>query len=107
MKKMKKMKNKKAGFIVSVELLLITTILVIGLIVGLVPVRNAVIAELSDTAAAIDAIEHSYSYEGVALAGQSAAAVGGSAFDDTVNDTQFSTAVVAPSTLLVPDPVAL
>ena len=43
-------KNKKAGFVVTSELLLITTILVIGLIAGWVTVRNSVNAELEDFA---------------------------------------------------------
>ena len=84
---MKKQKNKKAGFIVSAELLLITAILVIGLIAGLASVRDAMTAELADTAAAIDAIDHSYTYADIVTTGVPVPAeISGSLFDDTVAD---------------------
>ena len=60
----KKTKN-NGGFIVSLELLLISTILVIGLITGLVAVRDATVHELEDTAAAINNIDQSYAYHGL------------------------------------------
>ena len=61
------MKNKKkqGGFIVSAELVFIVTILVIGLIVGWVAVRDAVVAELGDVAEAIGAVDQSYIYVGI------------------------------------------
>jgi Flp pilus assembly pilin Flp len=52
------------GFVVSSELVLILTIGVIGLIVGLDAVQNAVVTELSDIASAIGASNQSYSYDG-------------------------------------------
>ncbi|MCL4200857.1 MAG: hypothetical protein KJ000_00080 [Pirellulaceae bacterium] len=54
-----------AGFVITTELLLIVTILVIGLIVGMVAVRDAVVQELGDVAAAIGALDQSYQYNGV------------------------------------------
>lgn len=99
-------KNKKSGFIISVELLLITTILVIGLIVGLVPVRNAVIAELADTSVVIDSIDHSFTYEGISFAGTSAGSVQGSSYVDTVDDTVFQTTLDAPA-IPIADPTVL
>ena len=45
----------EAGFIVSTELILIATILVIGMLVGLVSVRDQVVQELADVAEAIKA----------------------------------------------------
>jgi len=78
---MKKQQKKQAGFIVSAELLLIATILVIGLIVGMVAVRDAVVAEYGDVAEAIGALDQSYSFEGITDTGTNAFTVG-SAFND-------------------------
>ncbi len=58
-----------AGFIVSAELILIATIVVIGLIVGLAVLRNQVVQELVDVAQAIGAISQSYCYSGVGKPG--------------------------------------
>ena len=52
------------GFIISAELVLIATILVIGLIVGLVSIRNQVVQELVDVGQAIGSICQSYAYAG-------------------------------------------
>jgi Flp pilus assembly pilin Flp len=54
----------EAGFVITSELLLIVTIMVIGLIVGMVVVRDAVVQELGDVAAAIGALDQSYQYNG-------------------------------------------
>jgi len=69
----------ETGFIVSAELVLVATLLVIGMIVGLTTVRDTVITELADTATAIGQINQSYSYGGVTSAG---ASVAGSFFAD-------------------------
>ena len=61
----RKLWNDEAGFIVSAELVLIATILVIGMIVGLVSIRDQVVQELADVAAAISQINQSYSFSGV------------------------------------------
>jgi hypothetical protein len=53
------------GFVVSSELVLIATVVVIGLLTGLASVRDAVISELSDVAGAIQDINESYSIDGV------------------------------------------
>ena len=55
----------EGGFIVSIELVLISTIAVIGLITGFVAVRDAVISELSDVAGAIQDLNQSYTFNGV------------------------------------------
>lgn len=54
-----------AGFIVSIELILIATIMVIGLITGFAAVRDAVVSELSDVGGAIQDLNQSYSFNGV------------------------------------------
>jgi hypothetical protein len=62
---MMKLWNDEAGFIVSAELVLIATILVLGMIVGLVSVRDQVVQELGDIALAIGVINQSYSFSGI------------------------------------------
>ena len=57
--------NDEAGFVVSSELILIATILVIAMLTGLVTVRDAVVQELGDIGNAIGRISQSYSYSGV------------------------------------------
>ncbi len=56
--------NDESGFIVSAELVLIATLLVIGLIVGLSEVQHAVVAELNDVADAIGELNQCYSFSG-------------------------------------------
>lgn len=56
----KRLWNDEAGFVVSAELILIATIAVLGLIVALDTVRNAVTSELSDVAGAIQEVNQSY-----------------------------------------------
>ena len=65
-----------SGFIVSIELILISTIAIIGLITGLTALRDAVISELSDTGGTIQDLNQGYSYNGVA--GHSASTSGSS-----------------------------
>ncbi|MDF1743671.1 MAG: hypothetical protein P1V19_08245 [Gimesia sp.] len=57
--------NDEAGFVVSSELVLIGTILVLGVVVGLATVRDQVVQELGDLALAISNINQSYSFSGV------------------------------------------
>lgn len=60
-----KIRNRQGGFIVSAELALITTIVVIGLIVGLVAVRDAVVTELHDIAEALGELDQTFDFDGV------------------------------------------
>jgi hypothetical protein len=62
---MMKLWNDEAGFIVSAELVLIATILVLGMIVGLVSIRDQVVQELGDIAYAFATINQSYSFSGI------------------------------------------
>lgn len=57
--------NEQQGAIVSAEILMIGTILVIGVIVGLKSVRDAVVSELGDFAQAISNANQGYCYSGV------------------------------------------
>ena len=60
MMKMNKNKKGQSGFVIAVELLLIVTILVFGLVTGWAKVRDQSLAELGDTGHAIGAIDQSY-----------------------------------------------
>jgi Flp pilus assembly pilin Flp len=53
-----------AGFIVSAELVLVATILVIGLVVGLSAVSAGVNSELQDVGSAFGSVNQSYSFSG-------------------------------------------
>ena len=55
----------ESGFVITVELILIVTILVLGLIAGLTALRNAITSELSDVAGAIQHVNQSYSIHGI------------------------------------------
>ena len=59
--------NDDAGFVVSAELILVATLLVIGLIVGLSTYRDALVQELGDTGAAVGQLDQSYNYNQFAL----------------------------------------
>lgn len=61
---LKQLWNDESGAIISVELVLVVTILGLGMIVGLHTVRNAVVAELGDVAASVGSVNQSYSYAG-------------------------------------------
>ena len=70
----------EAGFIVSAELVLVSTILVLGMTVGLSEVSFAVNQELEDVASAFGSINQSYRYEGMFDRGK--ATIAGSRFGD-------------------------
>jgi len=77
---LKKLWLDQSGFIVSAELVLIATILVIGMLVGLVTIRDQVIQELADVADAISEFDQSYSFTGIT---GHAASTSGTIFNDT------------------------
>ena len=74
--------NEQDGAIVSAELMLIATILVIGVIVGLKSVRDSVVTELADVAQAFANINQSFSFSGTC---GHAAFTGGSSFGDQLD----------------------
>ena len=80
---MRERRTKSGGFVVSTELMLVATILVIGLIVGLSAVRAAVVTELADLGGAIAATNQTYSYSG---ASGHHAGTAGSSWVDTQDD---------------------
>ena len=58
--------NDEAGVILSAELVLVGTILVVGMIVGLVELQCSVVDELNDLGEAIGSLNQSFAYSGVA-----------------------------------------
>lgn len=70
------------AFVVSSELVLVATVLVIGMVVGLITIRDQVVQELADVAAAVSRTNQSYSFSG--MTGHSSAAAG-SLFNDLVD----------------------
>ena len=62
----RKLWNDDAGFIISAELVLVATIVVIGMIVGLTSVRNQVVQELVDVGQAVGNMSQSYAVAGTA-----------------------------------------
>lgn len=60
-----KLKKKMGGFVQTAELVLLSTVLVTGLTVGLVNVRDAVTSELEDVAQSIGALDQTYKFMGI------------------------------------------
>ena len=73
----------EAGFIVSSELVLISTVAVFGTVVGLTSVRDQVVQELGDVSAAISDVNQSYSWGPV---WGHHASTAGSFFQDNLDD---------------------
>jgi Flp pilus assembly pilin Flp len=69
----------EAGFVVSTELVLIATIVVIGMVTGLTTVRDAVVTELADVADAVAQVDQSYSFG--AITAHCASTAGSEFFD--------------------------
>lgn len=77
------------GFIISAELVLVLTIAVLGMVVGLTAVRDAVVNELNDLAHAFGAVNQSYSVTGLRKArwwNEVHAWVAGFGFKDTSDE---------------------
>lgn len=60
----RKLLQEEAGFIISAELVLVATIVVLGMIVGLSEIQHALNAELNDVADAIGSINQGFYYSG-------------------------------------------
>jgi len=90
-----------AGFVISAELVLVATILVIGMIVGLTSLRNQVVQELVDVGQAIGSISQSYSLAGTKKCGLGM--TDGSFYRDKVDFCQdpYQTAGMSPGGISV------
>lgn len=62
---LKNLMNDEHGFVVSAELILISTVAVLGLMVGLAEIRQAVVEELEDVASAIGSLNQGYCMTGL------------------------------------------
>jgi Flp pilus assembly pilin Flp len=65
MKVLSRLWKEEDGAIVSPEIVVVTVLLVLGMIVGLRSVREAVVTELADFAGAMGGINQSYSFAGI------------------------------------------
>ncbi len=77
----------EVGFIVSAELVLVATLLVVGLIVGLSEVQHAVVSELNDVADAVGSLNQGFKFSGFSVnkPGGCGSFMSGSSFTDTVD----------------------
>ncbi|MEN9554484.1 MAG: hypothetical protein RLZZ232_770 [Planctomycetota bacterium] len=82
------------GFLLSTEALLIGTIAVLGLIVGLAEVRNAVVQELGDFSQAVAFLTQDYNYTSVQSANDTDISTFGASYVDGT-DTQRPAAEAA------------
>jgi hypothetical protein len=96
MRQMLKLWNDDSGYIVTLEMMFIVTILVLGIISGLVAVRQAMLSELIETAQAIMALNQSYSFSGQSNCEASTA---GSAASDTNNSISESSTAATPAVI--------
>ena len=94
---LKRLWNDECGVILSAELVLIGTILVIGMIVGLVELQCAVVGELSDLGDAIGNLDQSYVVSGMTsykAAGGIKAATAGAKYTDSPDEGDCNTIIV-------------
>ena len=80
--------NDECGVILSAELVLIATILVLGMIVGLVELQCSIVAELSDLSSAFGNLDQSYQVSGFASyknSGRTKARTYGASYSDVAD----------------------
>lgn len=93
MKRLRQWWLDEKGFVVSSELVLVATTLVIGTIVGLVSARNQLVQELVDVGQAFGNLSQTYAYGGINKPGM--AMTDGASFRDMVDFCQETTPQVA------------
>ena len=79
-----KLVKKIKGFALSSELIFLSTIVTAGLSIGMVQVRDAVVAEMSDVGQAIGSLSQSYQFDGI-VNDASSATVEGSGYQDAID----------------------
>ncbi|WP_148862809.1 hypothetical protein [Marinobacter fonticola] len=92
--------KKQAGFVLTTELVLLSTVMVIGLVAGMVTMRDALTAEMEDVAEAIGHLDQTYAFNGI-VNGEKTAAVEGSVYGDATDslagdDVEFSFVAATP-----------
>ena len=66
---MKKLWRDESGVILSMELVLLATIILIGCIVGLSAYRDSIVQELGDASAAVSSLQQGYEYNEIVDSG--------------------------------------
>ena len=94
---LKRLWRDEVGAVMTTELVLISSVAVMGTVAGLTEVRDATVSELSDLAAAVSSIDQSYSYTGVSRGSSYSA---GSAFQDSATSSSSSGSVATTCTQL-------
>lgn len=84
-------KKSQAGFVMTTELVLILSVMVIGMVVGLVTMRDSLTAEMEDVAEAIGQLDQSYAFDGLVNA-EGTAFLEGSGFIDAIDVNAGDTA---------------
>ena len=90
----------EAGVILSAEIVLVATILVIGMIVGLVELQCAVVGELSDLGDAIGNLDQSYTISGITsmkTSGGIKASTSGARYNDAPDECDCNSIIVCDS----------
>ena len=95
-----KLVSKQGGFVLTTELVLLSTVLVIGLVAGMVTMRDALTAEMEDVSEAIGHLDQTYAFNGI-VNGENTAAVEGSVFGDATDanagdDAEFTFVAATP-----------
>ena len=85
--------NDDCGALIATEWVFVGTILTLGIITGLVALRQAVISETTEFAQAVMALNQSFSFSGQTNCESS---TGGSAATDTCNSITEKSAAVVP-----------
>lgn len=65
--------NDEAGFVISTELTMVASVLVVGVMAGAVTMRDQLVQEMADTAMAISSFNQSFSFSAVTACGVSTA----------------------------------
>ena len=81
-----KLWNDESGLVVSIEMVLLATLIVFGLMAGMAAYRDAIVSEIADSAAAVGSVNQSFEYDEVALSGT----FGSIAYDARTDGSVFS-----------------
>ena len=84
-----------SGFLLSSESVIVGTLLVLGLVVGLTEVRNAVVQELGDYSQAVAWLSQDYEYTSVSSDNIADLGTSGSLFSDSDELEQYVSSVAA------------
>jgi hypothetical protein len=95
-----KLSRKQAGFVMTTELVLLSTVMVVGLVAGMVTMRDALTAEMEDVAEAIGHLDQTYAFNGI-VNGENTAAIEGSVYGDATDsnagdDVEFTFVAATP-----------